>query len=227
MKIARPSTRSASRFASLVGGLFLASVAMFGQANANKGQIVGTVYDQKDAVIPNAKVALKSPGTGAQRELQSGPDGVFRALLLDPGSYTVTVEASGFAAATLNDVVVNVGSSVGLKVTLQVGSTTQTIDVGESLIQIDLPAPTSLVDSRAIETLPINGRRFQDFAALTPTVQVDQTRGSISFAGQRGINGNVMVDGTDYNNPFFGGTDRKSTRLNSSHVALSRMPSSA
>ena len=69
MKIARPSTRGASRFASLVGGLFLASVAMFGQANANKGQIVGTVYDQKDAVIPNAKVALKSPGTGAQRKL--------------------------------------------------------------------------------------------------------------------------------------------------------------
>src|SRR5205823_12889194 len=37
-------------------------------------------------------------------------------------------------------------------------------------------------------------------------VQIDPARGSISFAGQRGINGNVMVDGTDYNNPFFGGT---------------------
>ena len=49
-------------------------------------------------------------------------------------------------------------------------------------------------------------RRFTDFAALTPTVQIDPQRGSISFAGQRGINGNVMVDGADYNNPFFGGT---------------------
>jgi len=69
-----------------------------------------------------------------------------------------------------------------------------------------LPAPTTIINTQAIENLPINGRRFTDFAALTPTVQINPQRGSISFAGQRGIYGNVMVDGADYNNPFFGGT---------------------
>src|SRR5260370_41752527 len=69
-----------------------------------------------------------------------------------------------------------------------------------------MPAPSTVINSKAIESLPINGRRFTDFAALTPTVQINPQRGSISFAGQRGINGNVMVDGADYNNPFFGGT---------------------
>jgi hypothetical protein len=62
-----------------------------------------------------------------------------------------------------------------------------------------------VLNQRAIENLPINGRRFQDFVTLTPTAQVDPSRGQISIAGQRGINSNVNVDGVDYNNPFFGG----------------------
>ena len=194
------------RFLPVLALAMCAAAGVFGQAAANKGQISGTVFDPKDAVIANATVQLKSVENGGQRDLRSGPDGAFRALLLDPGSYTVTVQAPGFAPATLNDVVVNVGSSVALKVILQLGSTSQTVTVGESLIQLDVPSPTTLIDSRAMENLPINGRRFSDFAALTPTVQIDPQRGSISFAGQRGINGNVMVDGTDYNNPFFGGT---------------------
>ena len=64
---------------------------------------------------------------------------------------------------------------------------------------------TTTVDPEAISNLPINGRRFQDFITLTPTVQVDPQRGQLSFAGQRGINWNVSIDGADYNQPFFGG----------------------
>src|SRR5204863_5558530 len=60
-------------------------------------------------------------------------------------------------------------------------------------------------DEARIQNLPINGRRFQDFVTLTPTAQVDPSRGQISLSGQRGINGNVNVDGVDYNQPFFGG----------------------
>src|ERR1700704_4734476 len=52
---------------------------------------------------------------------------------------------------------------------------------------------------------PFNGRRFQDFITLTPTAQVEPSRGQISLAGQRGINSSINVDGTDYNQPFFGG----------------------
>ena len=95
---------------------------------------------------------------------------------------------------------------MNLPVTLLVGATAQTVDVTAESTSVDLSAPTTIINTLAIENLPINGRRFTDFAALTPTVQIDPIRGSISFAGQRGINGNVMVDGADYNNPFFGGT---------------------
>ncbi len=183
----------------------LASLTAFGQASANKGQISGTVIDPSQAAVVGAKVSIKNTSTGASRETTSGTGGRYDAILLDPGVYQVTVNAAGFAPAAFNGVVVSVGSSVELPVALQVGTTVQSVDVGESLVQLD-PNPSSLVNNAAIENLPINGRRFQDFASLTPAVQIDQARGSISFAGQRGINGNVMVDGTDYNNPFFGGT---------------------
>lgn len=181
-------------------------VAVYAQTDANKGQITGTVLDPNQAVVPNAKVTIKSTATGAVREATANNEGQFRAVLLDPGQYDVTVEAPGFAPSVFKGVEVHVGSSVTLPVNLQVGSVTTTVEVGGSLAGVDMPAPTTVINTSAIRDLPINGRRFQDFATMTPTVQIDSQRGSISFAAQRGINGNVMVDGTDYNNPFFGGT---------------------
>ena len=66
-------------------------------------------------------------------------------------------------------------------------------------------ARTATLSATAIPNLPINGRRFQDFVTLTPTAQVDASRGQLSLAGQRGINTNISIDGADYNQPFFGG----------------------
>ncbi|HLH00930.1 MAG TPA: carboxypeptidase regulatory-like domain-containing protein [Bryobacteraceae bacterium] len=190
----------------LVCVFFVCALAVWGQADANKGQIAGTVYDPNQAVVPNAKVTIKNTATGALRDVTSNDSGQFRAVLLDPGAYDVTVESSGFAPAVFTNVVLNVGSAVDLSVNLKLGTTTETVEVAATLLNTDIPAPTVVVNATAIENLPINGRRFTDFAALTPTVQINPQRGSISFAGQRGINGNVMVDGADYNNPFFGGT---------------------
>ena len=193
------------RFVCLLTGL-LFSFGLWAQSDANKGQIAGTVFDPNQAVVPGAKVTIKNTGTGAVREVKTGGAGEFRAVLLDPGQYDVTVEAQGFAPAKMQGVVLNVGSALEIPVVLQVGATSQTIEVTAVASSADLPAPQTIINTQAIENLPINGRRFTDFAALTPTVQIDPQRGSISFAGQRGINGNVMVDGADYNNPFFGGT---------------------
>ncbi|MBI3679096.1 MAG: TonB-dependent receptor [Acidobacteria bacterium] len=182
-----------------------AASSLFAQADANRGQMVGTVFDAKQAAVPGAKVKIRNLGTGFVRELVTGSSGQYRALQLDPGNYEVVVEAAGFAAYTASGVVVNVGSTVGLDIVLQVQAVTTTVEVAESLMNVALPAPSIVVNSNAITNLPINGRRFQDFATMTPTVQVEPARQQLSFAGQRGINANVMLDGADYNQPFFGG----------------------
>ncbi|MBC7927774.1 MAG: TonB-dependent receptor [Bryobacteraceae bacterium] len=189
----------------LVFFILLSFAALWAQADGNKGQILGTVSDPNGSVVPNAKVTIKNTGTGFTRELTTDADGKYRALLLDPGNYDVSSQSAGFSTATLQGIVLSVGGAASGDITLQVQSTTTTVEVGESLIQIALPQPTTNLNSIAITNLPILGRRFQDFATLTPTVQVDPQRGQLSFAGQRGVNSNVMLDGTDYNQPFFGG----------------------
>src|SRR5437763_4632960 len=115
----------------------LACGVLFAQADANKGQIAGTVFDQRQSVIPNAKINVKNTATGFSRDVTSGAEGQFRAVLLDPGTYDVTVNAPGFAPAEYKGLTLNVGSVVNLPVTLQVGTTTQTVEVTAELTGVD------------------------------------------------------------------------------------------
>ena len=188
-----------------IGLLPLCALLAFGQADANKSQLFGTVLDPKGAVVPGAAIKIRNTATGFSRELTSSSEGQYRAVQLDPGPYEVVARSAGFSATTLTGLQLTVGASINIDIQLQMQATTQSIEVADTMMNIALPAPSASISSQAIENLPINGRRFQDFATLTPTVQVDPARGQLSFAGQRGINGNIMVDGADYNQPFFGG----------------------
>jgi hypothetical protein len=184
--------------------LFCATL-VFGQSSGNKAELAGTIIDQKSAAVPNATVTARNVGTGFQRETQTGAGGTYRLVALDPGVYELEVKASGFAANKQTDIQLTVGSIVTLNLTLGVEAVTQSVDVAETLISLDVAQPQVGIGAAQITNLPINGRRFQDFATLTPTVQVDPSRGQLSFVGQRGINSNVMLDGSDYSQPFFGG----------------------
>jgi hypothetical protein len=185
--------------------MFAALVGAWGQADANKAQLFGTVLDPKGAVAPGAAVKIVNVRTGFARELKSGGEGQYRFVQLDPGGYEMTAQAPGFAESRLTGITLNVGASIQADIRLQLQATATAIDVSDTLINVALPAPATTLGSQAIRDLPINGRRFQDFASLTPAVVVEPQRQQLSFAGQRGVNSNIMVDGADYNQPFFGG----------------------
>jgi len=185
--------------------LVVCAAAVFGQADANKGQITGTVFDPNQAVVPGVQIRLRNMGTGFTRDVVSNEAGQYRAVLLDPGAYEITAQTQGFEKATVTGLTLNVGSTVNIDIKLQLQATTTTVDVGETLVNITMPSPSAVLNNAAITNLPINGRRYQDFATLTPSVQVEPSRSQLSFAGQRGINTNVMLDGADNNQPFFGG----------------------
>lgn len=188
-----------------VTAALLCAFSAFPQADANKAQLAGTITDPSGSLVAGAGVKLTNSSTGFVRETATNSSGFFRVIQLDPGAYQVVVTGPGFAPARFTNVVLNVGSAVTLDAQLQVAGSEISIEVNETLINLALPAPATNLSSTAIRDLPINGRRFQDFAALTPTVQVESQRGQLSFAGQRGVNSNIMVDGADYNQPFFGG----------------------
>src|SRR3989441_3838395 len=169
------------------------------------GQIAVQVSDTNGAGVPNASVKVTNKGTGLERTATTSADGLFTIVLLPPGTYTVVGEATGFAPATVDDVTVNVGRTADIKLTVGASGVQATVLVTADAIQVTRNESDAVLNETAINTLPINGRRFQDFVTLTPTAQVDPQRGQISLSGQKGINGNINVDGVDYNQPFFGG----------------------
>jgi outer membrane receptor for ferrienterochelin and colicin len=182
----------------------MAPVAM-AQSQQGTGQIVGTVYDQTGAAVPKAKVTATGKATGLLRETEANDDGQYRIVLLPPGPYTVTVNATGFKQYK-TEITVSVGSAITVDPKLQVGAVSEVVEVtATQIIETTAVQSDALINQRSISELPINGRRFQDFVTLTPTVQIEPSRSGISFAGQRGINSNVTIDGADYNQPFFGG----------------------
>ena len=194
--------------------LFACVCMAVAQTDAHKGRLIGVVRDPLGALVPDAAVTLVNESTGVERELNSSKTGEYRAVSLMSGLYTVRASSVGFADASIEGIALNVGTTVQADITLQIEATVSGLEVSASLIDPAQSTSDSVVSATAITNLPINGRRFQDFALLTPTVQVDRQRGQLSFVGQRGINSNVMVDGTDYNQPFFGGV-RGGERSNS------------
>ncbi|MEK6300144.1 MAG: carboxypeptidase regulatory-like domain-containing protein [Acidobacteriota bacterium] len=183
------------------------AIPALGQSQASTGQIAGVVTDAQGGSIPKATVTATNKNTGMARSSVSNDEGYYAILLLPPGIYNVAAEASGFAASTISDVEVSVGRTRDINISMGVSGVTEVVSVTAGAIQVQTTRSEadSVLNQQAIENLPINGRRFQDFVTLTPMAQVEPSRQQISLAGQRGINSNINVDGTDYNNPFFGG----------------------
>jgi len=185
---------------------FLTLSSLFAQTDANKAQINGVITDPKGASIAGATVKIQNSGTGLLREVTSNDEGEYRAPLLDPGVYQISVTSPSFAESRIEGLTLTVGSASRVDIRLSIQATATVVEVGATLVDVQTTSQTATVNNLAITNLPINGRRFQDFALLTPTVQVENgTRGQISFAGQRAIYSNIMLDGADYNQPFFGG----------------------
>jgi carboxypeptidase family protein/TonB-dependent receptor-like protein len=183
------------------------AVPSMAQSQASTGQIAGAVTDNQGAAISGATVKATNTQTGLDQSVKSSDDGLYKLVLLPPGVYKVVAEANGFASTTVTNVEVLVGRTIDVKIALGVSGVQEVVNVTAGAIQVQTTRSEAetVLNQKAIENLPINGRRFQDFVTLTPTAQVDPSRGQISLAGQRGINSNVEVDGVDYNQPFFGG----------------------
>src|ERR1041384_6290985 len=92
------------------------SAVAFGQSQASTGQISGVITDTNGAVVANASVKAKNKETGLERSVTTSSDGLYTIVLLPTGTYTVTAEATGFAATTIDDVVVNVGRTADANV---------------------------------------------------------------------------------------------------------------
>lgn len=173
-------------------------------AQAGNGNITGVVSDSSGAIVPNATVKLSNVNTGLENTTTASGEGIYNFTNLQPGRYRVSASSGSFAVQNL-DVEVQVGRTTDANFSLGASDVSATVEVTAEGVQTTSSNSDAVINETAINNLPINGRRFQDFVTLTPTAQIDPSRGQISLSGQRGINTNINVDGVDYNQPFFGG----------------------
>lgn len=170
------------------------------QSLAGLGALNGTVHDPSGAVVANASVEVVNSSIGIDRMLKSNGDGLFSAPSLPPAAgYSVIVTAPGFAVFKTQSIVVHVGEQLTLPIQLAVSGSNQVVTVNESTVPIiDLTKTevSTLIGQQQIATLPINGRRVDQFALLTPGVSADPALGEVSFHGVPA--GNLFLqDGMD------------------------------
>jgi hypothetical protein len=169
------------------------------------GAISGRVWDAHRAAVKDARITLRNLDGGERAELRSLADGSFRSAGLVPGTYSLTATAEGFAEFRILRLSVEVGRVTEVKIVFAVAGARESVDVRDEAPAVNTGSPdfASNVDEAAIENLPINGRRWSNFALLTPTVALDGDYGLISFRGISGLLNNSTVDGADNNNAFW------------------------
>jgi hypothetical protein len=177
------------------------------------GSIQGTVKDRSDASVAGAKIVATNVETNLTQETVSGADGTFSMLALPVGTYKLTVTAKGFRPLTETNIVVKVNDKLRYDLTLDVGTTTEQIEVIANAVQVQLENTQlgDVIDSKKMLALPLNGRSYIDLLGLqagvapgtSESIQQDrpvsgtQNAGNISVNGQRETANAFLVNGGD------------------------------
>jgi len=198
----------------LLAALFPAVVCA--QTFVASGIIRGAVRDDSGAVVPRANVVLFAHSTGATLTRISNSAGLFVFASQPVGLYTLEATAAGFQKERVEKVNVQVGQTTNVSLRLRPGAGSESITVsGESpLLRTQDSDQSSVVNREQLDSLPLSGRRFLDFALLEPNVTPDGQQGLVSFAGEQGgedtgyANGNgansFSVDGASATSNYFG-----------------------
>ncbi len=206
--------------------VFAVALALTGpartQSGSSSGAVRGTITDSQGAVAPNATVTIRNTATGTSRNVTTSADGTYQALLLNPGTYSVQVNAPGFSKVVADQVVLTVGETVTYDARLKVGSEATTIEVsGNSapLIDVAQSQQANTIDTLQEVNLPNISRNYAQTIYTLPGV-VDSTAPSVqdpaigtgyqssgfSIGGGNGRSNLFTIDGGE--NDFGSGAQR-------------------
>lgn len=173
----------------LLGLSFVPSLR--GQSTAT---LSGTVTDPSGAVVPNANVIIHSLATGVDREAVSDAAGYYTAPSLQPGDYSVTVTAAGFARFVVQQVTLEVDGHLTVNAKLSLQSTGEVVQVEGASPAIETQTITvgQVIDRKTVQEIPLNGRHFLDLTVLTPGGVTAPTSGNLT-SPSRGLGANSFI----------------------------------
>lgn len=174
--------------------------------NSTTGAISGTVSDATGAVVPAANITATNVQNGIAHSAVSQGNGGYVIPLLQPGTYNIAVERTGFETAKQAAVIVAVGSNVAVNIKLRVGQTAQTVEVtgAAPLLEPKNPNISTTLDTTAIADLPNPGNDLTYLAQVAPgaTITKNGAYYNAYYNGLPGTTSNFTVDGGSYNDPF-------------------------
>lgn len=163
---------SASRVSAAVSMMALA--ATFAYSQQSLGTLSGTLLDSTGAIVPNGSVSIVNDQTAATRTSNSSSSGAYSFQALPLGTYTVTVQVTGFNTERLANVIVQANRTSTLNIQLKPGAVSTSIDVAASS-QLNTTDTTNgyVLDAATIEKIPLGTGSFTQLATLSPGVQAD------------------------------------------------------
>ncbi len=180
----------------------------FGQSAAT---LKISVFDSSGGAVPRATVTIVDAARGVERTTITDAAGQATVSFLEPGGYTLTVKADGFAVHRETGITLEVGQVAASEVSLKPGSVNESVNVTSNVAQLETTtaAVSSMIDRRTVDQLPLNGRNPYQLAQLNASVTTTVgSRGAnpslaaavaFSVAGSRALTNQVLVDGVDIN----------------------------
>ncbi|HJS72931.1 MAG TPA: carboxypeptidase regulatory-like domain-containing protein, partial [Vicinamibacteria bacterium] len=170
-------------------------------AQTQGAEIRGSITDGQGGVLPGVTVTLRNEESGVTRTTVSVEDGTYRFAQLQPGSYSVTAELTGFQMTTFQNIRLTVGFVARHDFVLNIRSVEETVTVTAETPVVDVTQTevAAVVTQEQIETLPINSRNYLSLALLMPGTSTDSGRAffeTVNVGGSMTFNSTVnVVDG--------------------------------
>ena len=188
---------ASSRFRKYPASIIAFALISFGSltyqlhAQVAGATISGTVSDSTNRVIPDVQIVIKNLATGVTRSTTTNTDGLYTAPNLVPATYEVTFVSKGFKTEARTGIVLTVGATAVLDMTMAVGSATETVQVASEVpaIQLGTSDISAVVNATTVRELPLNGRSWTDLAQLQPGVDAIHTQLDFSAGTDRGNRG--------------------------------------
>jgi Carboxypeptidase regulatory-like domain/TonB-dependent Receptor Plug Domain len=199
--------------------LLVVSITPIALAQEFRAVLNGKVTDPAKAVVPRAVVTVRNLGTNEMVKVTTDSEGNYTAPFLNPGVYSITVEAQGFKKYVRANQELQVGQTATLNIELELGAANETVNVRaeEPLLEAGNADRGTVIDNSVITELPLNGRNPFMLAALTAGVTFDGANiyqrpfdngdmGTFSFNGTQSRNNEFLLDGAP-NNGMVNGTN--------------------
>jgi len=157
-------------------------VCVAGMGQATSGSVSGTVHDASGAVVPGATVTISDVAKGTKSVTRTDSVGSYAFPSLLPGTYTISVEMTGFKRSVQANFPLDIDQKADLDIALQTGGTSETVEVTAAppLIKLESSELGDVVSQHQVQDLPLNGRNFAQLVYLVPGVTAGQAGENLS-----------------------------------------------